>query len=51
LPLYASRFYFNHGREVFHGAFDFATHLRLLDADEAGLSDAYKVSCDRYVKK
>jgi glycosyltransferase involved in cell wall biosynthesis len=52
LSLYASRFYFNHGREVFHGAFDaWQNRCRLLDADEADLFDAYKVSCDRYIKK
>lgn len=52
LSLYASRFYSDHGREVFHGAFDaWRNRFKLLDADEAGLSDAYKALCDRYIKK
>jgi glycosyltransferase involved in cell wall biosynthesis len=52
LFLYASRFYSNDGREVFHGAFDaWRNRFRLLDADEAGLSGAYKALCDQYMKK
>ena len=52
LFLYASGFYSNHGREVFHGAYDaWRNRSRLLDADEAGLSDAYKALCDQYIRK
>ena len=52
LALYAGRFYSNHCREVFHGAFDaWRNRFRLLDADEAGLSAAYKALCDQYIKK
>jgi Glycosyl transferase family group 2 len=52
LSLYASRIYSNHGRKVFHGAFDaWRNRSRLLDVDEAGLSDTYKALCDRYIKK
>ena len=50
LSLYASRFYTNHDRQVFRGAFDaWRNRFTLLNADEAGLSDAYKCSCDRYL--
>ena len=52
LSLYASRFYSNHGREVFQGAFDaWRNRARLLDADGARLSDVYKALCDQYIKK
>jgi glycosyltransferase involved in cell wall biosynthesis len=52
VSLYASRFYSNHGREVFLGAFDaWRNRFRLLEADDAGLSDAYKALCDQYIKK
>ena len=52
LSLYASRFYSSHGREVFRGAFDaWRNRSRLLDADEAGLSEAYKALCGQYIKK
>lgn len=52
LSLYASRFYSNHGREVFQGAFHaWRNRSRLLDVDEARLSDAYKALCDQYIKK
>lgn len=50
LFLYASRFYTNHDRQVFRGAFDaWRNRFQLLNADEAGLSDAYKSLCDRYL--
>jgi hypothetical protein len=50
LSLYASRFYANHDRQLFHGAFDaWRDRFQLLNADEAGLSDAYKSLCDRYL--
>jgi glycosyltransferase involved in cell wall biosynthesis len=50
VSLYASRFYTNHGRQVFLGAFDAWRHrFKLLNADEVGLSDAYKSLCDRYL--
>jgi glycosyltransferase involved in cell wall biosynthesis len=52
LSLYASQFYSGHGRETFRGAFDaWRNRFRLLDADEVGLSDAYKTLCDQYIKK
>ena len=52
LALYAGRFYSQHGREVFQGAFDaWRNRSKLLDADEAHLSDAYKALCDKYIKK
>jgi glycosyltransferase involved in cell wall biosynthesis len=52
LALYGSRFYSNHGREVFLGAFDaWRNRSRLLSADEAGLPNAYKALCDQYIKK
>jgi hypothetical protein len=52
LALYAVRFHSNHCREVFHGAFDaWRNRFRLLDADEAGLSAAYKALCDHYIRK
>jgi hypothetical protein len=52
LSLYGGRLYSKHGREVFHGAFDaWRNRSTLLDASEAGLSDAYKALCDRYVKR
>jgi glycosyltransferase involved in cell wall biosynthesis len=52
VSLYASRFYSNHGREVFLGAFDaWRNRFRLLEADDASLSDAYKALCDQYIKK
>ena len=52
LSLYATRLYSNHGREVFQGAFDaWRNRSRLLEADEACLSDAYKTLCDQYIKK
>jgi hypothetical protein len=52
VSLYASRFYSNHGREVFLGAFDaWRNRSRLLEADSAGLADAYKALCDQYIKK
>jgi glycosyltransferase involved in cell wall biosynthesis len=52
LSLYASRFYSAHGREVFRGAFDaWRSRFRLLNADQPGLSDAYKDLCDQYIKK
>jgi glycosyltransferase involved in cell wall biosynthesis len=52
LFLYASRSYSNHGREVFHGAFDaWRNRSSLLEADEARLSDAYKALCDKYIRK
>jgi glycosyltransferase involved in cell wall biosynthesis len=50
LSLYASRFYTNHDRQLFRGAFDaWRNRFELLNADEAGLSDAYKSLCDRYL--
>jgi hypothetical protein len=50
LSLYASRFYTNHHRQLFRGAVDaWRNRFRLLDADEAGLPDAYKFLCDRYL--
>src|SRR3984957_9745022 len=52
LSLYGGRLYSKPGREVFHGAFDaWRNRSTLLDASEAGLSDAYKALCDRYVKR
>ena len=52
LSLYASRFYSDRDREIFRGAFDaWRNRFRLLDADEAGLSDAYKALCDQYIRK
>ena len=34
------------------GAFDaWRNRFRLLDADEAGLSDAYKALCDQYIRE
>jgi hypothetical protein len=52
LSLYASRFYSNHGREVFHGAFDaWRNRSSLLAADQARLADAYKALCDRYIRR
>jgi cellulose synthase/poly-beta-1,6-N-acetylglucosamine synthase-like glycosyltransferase len=50
LSLYAGRFYTNHDRQVFRGAFDaWRNRFQLLNADGAGLSDAYKSLCDRYL--
>jgi glycosyltransferase involved in cell wall biosynthesis len=50
LSLYASRFYTNHTRQLFRGAVDaWRNRFQLLDPDEAGLSDAYKSLCDRYL--
>jgi hypothetical protein len=50
LSLYASRFYTNHDRQVFRGALDaWRNRFKLLNADEAGLSDAYKSLCDQYL--
>jgi cellulose synthase/poly-beta-1,6-N-acetylglucosamine synthase-like glycosyltransferase len=50
LSLYASRFYTNHDRRLFRGAFDaWRNRFELLNADEAGLSDTYKSLCDRYL--
>jgi len=52
VALYASRFHSNHGREVFLGAFDaWRNRSKLLEADSADLSDAYKALCDQYIKK
>jgi glycosyltransferase involved in cell wall biosynthesis len=52
LCLYATRFYSNHDREVFRGALEaWRNRSTLLDAEAAGLSDAYKALCDQYVKK
>jgi hypothetical protein len=52
LALYASRFYSNHGREVFHGALDaWRNRSSLLDVDEVRLSDVYKALCDQYIRK
>lgn len=52
VSLYASRFHSNHGRQVFHGAFDaWRNRSILLDANEAGLSKAYMALCDRYIEK
>jgi hypothetical protein len=52
LFLYANRSYSNHGREVFQGAFDaWRNRSSLLDADEAGLSDAYRTLCDKYIRR
>ncbi|HXE25636.1 MAG TPA: glycosyltransferase [Roseiarcus sp.] len=52
LSLYASRLYSGHAREVFQGAFDaWRNRSRLLQANEAGLSDAYKALFDQYIKK
>jgi hypothetical protein len=52
LSLYASRAYSDHGREVFQGAFvAWRNRSKLLDADEAGVSDAYKALCDQYIEK
>jgi glycosyltransferase involved in cell wall biosynthesis len=48
LLLYASRFYVDYHRQVFYGAFDaWRNRFKLLNADEAGLPDAYKSLCDR----
>jgi GT2 family glycosyltransferase len=48
LSLYASRFYTTRDRQVFRGAFDaLRNRFQLLNAEEAGLSDAYKSLCDR----
>jgi hypothetical protein len=50
LSLYASRFYTNHDRQLFRGAFDaWRNRFELLNSDKAGLSDAYKSLCDRYL--
>jgi glycosyltransferase involved in cell wall biosynthesis len=52
LFLYRSRLYSEHDREVFQGAFDaWRNRSTLFGADEAGLADAYKALCDRYIKK
>jgi glycosyltransferase involved in cell wall biosynthesis len=52
LGLYATRFYSNHNREVFGGAFEaWRNRSALLDAEAADLSDAYKALCDQYIKK
>ena len=52
LFLYANRFYSSYGREVFLGAFDaWRNRSKLLDADEVGLSHAYKALCDQYIRK
>jgi glycosyltransferase involved in cell wall biosynthesis len=52
LSLYAGRFYSKHGREVFRGALEaWRNRSRLLDAGEAGLSDAYKALCDQHIRK
>jgi glycosyltransferase involved in cell wall biosynthesis len=52
VSLYASRFYSNHGREVFLGAYDaWRNRSKLLEADDADLSAAYKALCDQYIKK
>jgi glycosyltransferase involved in cell wall biosynthesis len=50
LTLYASRFYANHYRQIFRGAFDaWRNRFKMLNADDDGLSDAYKFLCDRYL--
>ena len=52
LSLYGSGFHSSYGREVFQGAFDaWRNRSKLLDVDEAHLSDAYKALCDRHIKK
>jgi glycosyltransferase involved in cell wall biosynthesis len=52
LSLYGGRLYSEHGREIFQGAFDaWRNRSALLDADEAGLSDAYRALCDQYIRK
>ncbi len=48
LFLYASRFYTDHDRQVFYGAFDaWRNRFKLLNTDETGLPGAYKSLCDR----
>ena len=52
LSLYATRLYSNHNREVFRGALEaWRNRSTLLDAEVAGLSDAYKGLCDQYIAK
>jgi hypothetical protein len=52
LALYASGFHSSYGREVFQGAFDaWRNRSKLLDANEAHLSDTYKALCDQYIKQ
>jgi hypothetical protein len=52
VSLYGSRCYSDHGRDVFLGAFSaWRNRSRLLDVDNANLSDAYKALCDEYLKK
>jgi glycosyltransferase involved in cell wall biosynthesis len=49
---YAGKFYSSHGREVLRGAFDaWQNRSRLLDAEDASLSDAYRTLCDQYIRK
>jgi hypothetical protein len=50
LSLYASRFYTTRDRQIFRGAFDaWRNRFQMLNADEAGLPDAYKSLCDEYL--
>jgi glycosyltransferase involved in cell wall biosynthesis len=52
LGLYATRFYSNHNREVFGGAFEaWRNRSALLDAGVEELPFAYKALCDRYIEK
>ena len=52
LSLYAARLYSNHHRKVFQGALKaWRNRSTLLDAEAAGLSDAYKALCDKYLEK
>ncbi len=51
VSLYALRCHSDYGRQVFRGAFDaWRNRSMLLEADDAGLSDAYKALSDRYIK-
>jgi len=52
LTLYVARLDSNHHREVFQGALDaWRNRSLLLNAEAAGLSDAYKALCDQYIEK
>jgi glycosyltransferase involved in cell wall biosynthesis len=52
LSLYASRFHSKHGREVFRGALEaWRNRYKLLEADEARLSNAYRTLFDKYIER
>jgi GT2 family glycosyltransferase len=52
LSLYAGRLYSKHRREVFRGALEaWRNRSKLLDADEARLSDAYRALSDQYIER